>query len=39
MTVTETAPTHHPVVVAHQQSRAADVRSESPDAVTKFAVR
>jgi uncharacterized membrane protein len=37
VTVTETAPAHHPVVVAHQQRRAADVQLRVADAVTKFA--
>ena len=37
MTVTETAPAHHPVVVEHQQRRAADVQLRVADAITKFA--
>jgi uncharacterized membrane protein len=37
MTVTEPAPVHHPVVVEHQQSRAADIQLRVADAVTKFA--
>ena len=39
MRVTETDPTpkHHPVVVDHQQRRAADAQLRVADAITKFA--
>jgi uncharacterized membrane protein len=37
MTVTETAPVHHPVVVEHQRHRAADVQLRVADTITKFA--
>jgi uncharacterized membrane protein len=37
MTTTETAPAHHPVVVAHQERRAADAQLRVADAITKFA--
>ena len=37
MVATETAPVHHPVVVAHQEHRAADAQLRVADAITKFA--
>ena len=37
MTVTERAPAHHPVVVEHQEHRAADVQLRVADRITKFA--
>ena len=37
MTVTERAPTHHPVVTEHQQHRSQDAQLRVADAITKFA--
>jgi uncharacterized membrane protein len=37
MSATETAPAHHPVVVEHQEHRAADVQLRVADTITKFA--
>ena len=37
MTVTESAPEHHPVVVEHQRHRAQDAQLRAADAITKFA--
>ena len=37
MTVTDTAPAHHPVVIEHQEHRAADVQLRVADKITKFA--
>jgi uncharacterized membrane protein len=37
MTVTDTAPAHHPAVVEHQQHRAASAQLRVADTITKFA--
>ena len=37
MSVLDTQPTHHPVVVAHQEHRAADRQLRIADAITAFA--
>jgi len=37
VTMTATGPTHHPVVIAHQGHRAANVQLRVADAITKFA--
>jgi uncharacterized membrane protein len=37
MSQTDTRPIHHPVVVAHQAQRAADVQLRIADAITSFA--
>src|SRR5207253_4706852 len=37
MSVTQTEPVHHPVVVEHRQRRAADAQLRVADTITKFA--
>ena len=37
MSVLDTQPQHHPVVVAHKEGRAADVQLRIADAITAFA--
>ncbi|MEY2455701.1 MAG: hypothetical protein QOK06_795, partial [Acidimicrobiaceae bacterium] len=37
MAVAETAPAHHPVVIAHKNHRSEDVQLRVADIITKFA--